>query len=195
MEKSHSWPNGPLLELLVLIGDPLVDIVNRHSNLAFVHVEQDAQHALLLELFVPKWLPIRSIAVAQLPIAVESPAESIVAKGGLKVEVSILANADFEFIFGARIRHDLPVVNTLIEAFVGDDWAEQVLLLLQEEWSVNWAHLDNVRRIVRIPSEVLDGRALLTSDETRWADLIFLENGHGLWDPVIAFILLLEANR
>ena len=74
--------------------------------------------------------------MSQLPIAVESPAERVITEGGLEVKVPILAHSNLKLIFSLGVGNDLPVMNTLSETFIGDDRAEQVLFLSQEQISI-----------------------------------------------------------
>ena len=124
MQQGHCRPDRPPFQFFVLEGHPLVLIINRYRQLALGHVEQNAKHPFLLELFVAERLAVGAIAMPQLPVAVEGPAEGVVAESRLEVEVPILTHADLQFVLGAGVRNDLPVVDPLVEALVGDDRPE-----------------------------------------------------------------------
>ena len=162
--------------------------------MAFGHVKQDAKDAFFFELFVTERLTICSIAMPELSIAVECPAESIITESRLEVKITALADAYLEFVLCPSVSHDLPIMHTLSKALVSDDRSEQVLFLLQEERAVHRPHLDYIRSIVRVPGEGLDCVLLASDDEARRADFILFEHGNRLAVLIFTDMLLIKAN-
>ena len=132
MQEGYRGPDRSSLQLFIFKCHSLILIIDGYGQLAFGHIKKDAQHALLFKLLVAKRLPVGPVAVSQLAITVESPAELIVAKGCLQVEITALAHPNLQLVLSPGIGHDLPIVDTLIKALVCDDSAEKVLFLLQE---------------------------------------------------------------
>ena len=186
MQQSYRRPDRTSLQLFILKSHSLILIIDGYGQLAFGHIQKDTQDALLFKLLVSERLPIGPVAVPQLAITVEGPAELIVAKGCLQVEVAALAHPDLQLVLRPGIGHDLPIVDTLIEALVGDDCAEKVLFLLQEQRSVHRAHLNDIRGVVRVPRERLDSVLLPPDDEARRAHLVLLNDSHRLAILIIA---------
>ena len=125
----------------------------------------------------------------QLSIAVEGPAELIIAKSCLQVKVSIFANSDLKLILSARISDYFPVMDPFIEAFVGNYSTEQILLFLQKEGPIHRSDFNNVWCVISIPSKAFYRILLPSNDETWGTDFIFLDDGH-LLRYIVTFVII-----
>ena len=117
VQERDSRPDWPTSQRVVLerLAEELAVESERHY--ALVHIEVNAQDALLFKRLAV--LAALSVAtVAQLAEAVEAETKIVVAKSVRNAELLLRGHSDLEFVLGARICNDLPVVLTVHERSV-----------------------------------------------------------------------------
>lgn len=132
--------DGAALELGGLVRHAEVVAVEGEGEESSVHVEDDAEHALVLEadsvrLALGECKEKRSYggvaAVPQGADGVVGEAELVVGEAGVEVEGLVLGHADLDLVLGDVVRQDLPVVDAAHEPLARQGRAEHVLLLDQ----------------------------------------------------------------
>lgn len=66
--------------------------------------------------------------VPELANSKEGPSEFVVTKSGSLVALATLADSDFELVLGPRVGNYLPVVDALVESYVAEERAEEVVV-------------------------------------------------------------------
>lgn len=109
MEERYGRPDGPSAHSLVLKSHSEVLAVESERDLTLVHVEVHPENAFFLERLAI-FTTLSVTTVSQLAKAVKSKSEIVVTKGVAHAEFLLSRDADFEFVLGARVRYNLPVV-------------------------------------------------------------------------------------
>jgi hypothetical protein len=95
--------------------------------------------------------------VSELTEPIVREPELIVTEGAVHIELLLRSHAYLQFVLGARVSHDLPVVDAIGEGPVGDQRAEVVVGLVEEGVAAILRKLDLLRGVVRVPRKVMEG--------------------------------------
>ena len=126
MQERDGGPDGPTSQGVVLKRQPEELPIEGKRHDALVHVQIDAQNALLFERLAVL-ATICVTAMAQLAKPIETKTEVIVAEGVSHAEFLLGRHTDFELVLSASVRYDFPVVLSVHEGSIRDHGAEEVI--------------------------------------------------------------------